>query len=131
MCVKITSDILVAKEDIVVYKVVRKKHDKVYLSQYDPSKRLPQGAWTYKPETCGTEIEYKINQKNESSFETTEGIYSYTNDKHVIENFGYIMYVILKCIVPKNTRYKTAICYNNNYRIILSEKLIPLEIFYE
>ena len=123
MCVNIISEELIAEEDITVYKVVYDNHG--FQSQFTPEGRTPQN----QTGNNGTILYFRINQLTESPFTYSEGIYTYVIEpKHVSHcNLPRDVYCtkILRCVVPKGTKYKKA-----TYMLIdcmLVEKLIPLE----
>ena len=151
MCVNIISEELTAKEDIIVYKIVRLYEDNFvsrfrtyersiqysyeekeiqfgdgFQSQFSPEGRTPQN----QTGNNGTILHFRLNQLTESPFTYSEGIYTYVIESRQL-SYSILPRVIhdtkiLRCVVPKGTKYKKAT--HMLVDCMLVEKLIPIEV---
>ena len=114
MCVFNISQEFVADKDFFVYKKVYKTD--IYISQTVPGLRKKQDNFSQ-----GKEIEYKLNEPTQSLFDNSPGLYVYQHNP--IEDHEY--FPALKCLVPKGTKFKTAITIDG-VACFLVETLIPI-----
>ena len=129
MCVKITSEELTAKEDIIVYKVVRLYEDN-FVSRFKTYERSIQYLYQEKEKWFGDGqiLTYKIGVEITSKFITSPGLYVYTILHTFREYYLAENEYVLKCVIPKGTKYKLAQEHNSPYKkCILTETLIPIE----
>ncbi len=126
MCVTFTSEIITTDKDIIAYKICSLDKGKFY-SELEPHKR-----WYQNKESTedGTYLEYKIGHQNISSFDNTSGIYLFKrclhNLHHIKNQYISRNKIILKVLVPKNTKIRYGKFGWNNYITINAEKIIPL-----
>ena len=129
MCVKITSEELTAKEDIIVYKIVRLYEDN-FVSRFRTYERSIQYSYEEKEIQFGDGkiLTYKIGVEITSNFITSPGLYVYAMLYPFREYYISEYECVLKCIIPKGTKYKFAKEYSYPYKkCILTETLIPIE----
>lgn len=149
MCVYNISEVQILDKAMIAYKVVRAQLSDSYLvkdskvlegnrdllfsfkSRWKPFERILQKG---EPDS-GSYISYVIGEKVTSSFETTPGLYCYTDEETAkgVAN-GFYKECVLRVKIPKGTRIKMAeeiILREKGLvirKVLLSEKLVPIKV---
>ena len=99
MCVELVNNWEVASEDIVAYKIVRKKNGRAlstrYISPTDVNFRADQGYG----QNAGSVLQYKLGKKLKSD---EPGIYCLAHPMMLVEDDM----VLLEVIIPKGTNFR-------------------------
>src|SRR5574341_649100 len=131
MCVYNIGPIEIATTEMRAFKVVARKDDGSFTSQFRPDQRTPQYRLSKTGQKIpardpGVEVTYQLGETTRSDMEVTSGLYVFVECPHALIWANKHEHV-LEVGIPLGTRYRTAELESGS-RTLLVEELIPVRV---